>query len=103
MESKDYSIVQYPRNCRWTFLILFITLYRLNKIYFFSQKQKYFYVEDKLLPGNKHGFLRPEENVNLNKFQHIRCKGIGVSAVFKDTVVNGNHIEMADVVAIVLC
>ena len=33
-----------------------------------SQKEKYFSVEDKLLPVLKHGFLRSEENVNLNNF-----------------------------------
>ena len=39
-----------------------------TKFNFFSQKQKYFSVEDKLLPGHKHGFLRSEENFNLIKF-----------------------------------
>ena len=41
------------------------------EIKFFSQKQNYFLVEDKLLLVLKHGFLRSEENVNLDKFQHF--------------------------------
>ena len=36
-----------------------------------SQKQKYESLKDNLSPVLKHGFLRSEENVNLNKFQHL--------------------------------
>ena len=48
------------------FLILFVSIYKLNKVQFLSQKQKYFSVEDQLLPGHKNDFLQSEENVNLN-------------------------------------
>ena len=33
-----------------------------------SQKQNYILLGDKLLPVIKYGFLRSEENVNLNNF-----------------------------------
>ena len=33
-----------------------------------SQKQNYILLGDTLLPVIKHGFLRSEENVNLNNF-----------------------------------
>ena len=56
-------------------VILFVSIYKLKKVQFLSQKQKYFSVEDRLLPGHKHGFLRPEENINLNEFQHFMAYG----------------------------
>ena len=37
----------------------------------FSQEQNKFWLGDKLLPSFKHGFLRSEENVNLNNFQPL--------------------------------
>ena len=44
-------------------------------------KRKYYLVGDKLLPVIKHGFLRCEENVNLNDFQHLMVYGVGVSSL----------------------
>ena len=35
------------------------------------KNRKIFGLGDKLLPVFKHGFLRSEENINLNNFQHM--------------------------------
>ena len=44
------------------------TFYAEQSSLFSSKTEICFSVEDKLLPGHKHVFLRCEENVNLNKF-----------------------------------
>ena len=54
------------------------------------------------MPGHKHGFFRSVENSNLNKLLHFGVWVLACSFIFIDTVANGNHIVMADVVAIVL-
>ena len=56
----------------------FVSLTRFK----FSLKHNFISVEDKCLPDLQHEFLRSEENVILNNFQHSRCKGISVSSNF---------------------
>ena len=48
-------------------------------------------------------FLRSEENVNLNNFNTLGVWMLVSPAIFMDTVLNGNHIVIAGVVAIALC
>ena len=57
------------------------------------------------MPCQQHGFLRYEENVILNNFQHLECIGVGVSFNFIDTKVwyMATTYEMADVMVIGLC
>ena len=45
-----------------------------------SQKQKYYFLGDQLSPVIIRGFLRSEENVHLNDFQHF--VGVGVPCNF---------------------
>ena len=59
-------------------------------------------VEDKLSPGLQHGFLRSEENVILNNFNTLGVWVLVCLAIFLWTLVNGDHIAMAVVKAIVL-
>ena len=40
-------------------------------------------VETGLFLLKKHDFLRSEENVILNNFQHLRCNGVHGSRIFR--------------------
>ena len=61
-----------------------------------SQIRKFPLAWHKLAPCNQHGFLRPEENIILNDFQHLRCNGVDVLGNILQTrvVVDGKpHME----------
>ena len=70
-------------------------MYKLNKVFFFSQEQKIFPVEDKLLPDHymaSSGLRKMLTLINVNTL------GIWVlvcPAIFIDTVVNSNNIVIA--------
>ena len=81
----------------------------------FSQKQKYYFLEDK--PVIKYGFLRSEENINLNDFQQLMvyecwcvlyffmdkwCKLTTAMADVVPLCCIGRCYAMADVVAILM-
>ena len=85
------------------FSFCIVSKYKLNNVHFFSLEQKIFSSGRQAFARSQHGFIRYEESAGLTKFQYLGCMGVSVSYIFMDTLANGDHIVMADVVVIALC
>ena len=78
-------------------------MYKLNKVNYFSLEQKIFVVEDEHLPGNNMASSGLSKRSTLIIFNTLGVWVLVCPAIFMNTVVNGNIMVMADVVAITLC